>query len=335
MKHKPKITIILLAMFVITQFIGLAVLHADIFHIEQEVNGTIQKVSNPQLSWIQPPEVQEENEFFGIFPNLVVAFVIAVLLLFFLSKFEFKVILKAWFFIIICVALFLSIYAFEKLVPFKIDSTTALIVPALIALPLAFFKIYKRNFLIHNITEFFIYPGIACVFVPILNIWTIFILLILISLYDIWAVWHSGIMQKMAKYQTEKLNIFAGFFVPYYSKKLKEKIKKMKSKFKKTGKKPKNKNIKVNVAMLGGGDIVFPIITAGVLFKTKLVELPFGLSPFQGGLIPALFIIFGATLGLMYLFLFSEKKKFYPAMPFITSGIFIGIILSYIIQLLF
>jgi len=75
------------------------------------------------------------------------------------------------------------------------------------------------------------------------------------------------------------------------------------------------KKIKVNIAILGGGDIVFPIITAGIVLKTF-------------GLIPAIFVIFGAALGLGLLFFLAEKKKFYPAMPFITAGIFAGFILS-------
>ncbi len=333
MKHNLKITIILLTMFVITQFIGLAVLHADVFHIEQEINGTIHEVSNPQLAWIQPPEIEEDRDFFSVFPNLVIAFVIAIVLLFLLSKFELKFILKTWFFVVICIALFLCIYAFEKLIPFIINPTLAVVIPIIISIPLAFIKVYKRNFLIHNFTELLIYPGIALVFVPILNIWTIFILLILISGYDIWAVWHSGIMQKMAKYQINKLKIFAGFFVPYISKKMKSRIKKLKAMAKKTGKKPKSRKIKINVAMLGGGDTIFPIITAGVILKTSSINLPFGLPSFIGGFIPALFVIAGATLGLSYLFFCSEKKKFYPAMPFITAGIFLGIILSYILTI--
>lgn len=333
MKHNLKITIILLAMFVVTQLIGIVVLKADIFHIEQEINGTIQEVQNPQLFWIQPPDLNKETEFVSLFPSIVIAFVIAIILLFLLSKFELKFILRGWFFIVVCIALFLSIYAFEKLVPFTIPSNTAIIVPIVLALILAFFKIFKRNFLIHNFTELLIYPGIATVFVPILNLWTIALLLILISAYDIWAVWHSGIMQKMAKYQINKLKLFSGFFVPYISKKLRMKLKKMKKLAKKDKKKFKNKKIKVNIAMLGGGDIVFSIIPAGVVLNTESINLPFGLPPFMGGLVPALFVIAGATLGLTYLFFFSEKKKFYPAMPFITSGIFIGIILSYIIRL--
>ena len=312
MKHNPKITIILLVMFVVTQFIGLAVLHADIFHLEQEVNGTIETVPNPHLSWIQPPEAETQKESFSMLGSLIFAFIIAISLLILLSKFKIRFILKAWFFLVVCIALFLTIYAFEKLVPFSIPSNLALIIPVIIALPLAFIKIFKREFLVHNFTELLIYPGIAAVFVPILKIYTIIIFLIIISIYDIWAVWHSGIMQKMAKYQIDKLNIFPGFFVPYVSKKIKSKIKKMKKS------ELKKKKIRVNVAILGGGDIIFPIITAGVMLKTW-------------GFFPALFVIAGATLGLGYLFFFSEKRKFYPAMPFITTGIFAGMILSWII----
>jgi len=80
----------------------------------------------------------------------------------------------------------------------------------------------------------------------------------------------------------------------------------------------KKSKIKVNLAILGGGDVIFPIIAAGVMLKTF-------------GLIPALFVTAGATLGLGYLFFFAKKKKFYPAMPFISAGIFLAMILSWII----
>ena len=323
MKHNIKITIILLSMFVITQFIGLAVLNADIFHIEHEVNGTIQTVSNPQLSWIQPPEVETQKQSFSILGSLIFAFIIAISLLFFLTKFKIEFVLKAWFFLVVCVALFLTIYAFEKIVPFMINPTLAWIIPILIALPLAFVKIFKREFLVHNFTELLIYPGIAAIFVPILNFYTILALLVIISVYDMWAVWHSGIMQKMAKYQINKLKVFSGFFIPYVSKKIKKKLKKLK-------KSKSKKKVRVNVALLGGGDVIFPLITAGVILKTK-IAMPFGLHEFTGGLIPALFVIGGALLGLGCLFFFAQKKKFYPAMPFITAGILLGMILSYLI----
>lgn len=313
-------------MFVLTQFIGLAVLHADPFHLEQEINGTIQKVANPAFSLIQPPEAKTQKDFLRLLQSLIFAFVIAISIFFLLTKFKIEFILKAWFFIVVFIALFITLYSFEKLAPFTINYNWAFAIPIIIALLLAFIKIYKRNFLVHNFTELLIYPGIATIFVPILNIYTIIFLLILISIYDMWAVWHSGIMQKMAKYQINKLNIFGGFFIPHTDKKTKQKIKLLKEKFKNkkiSDKKLKAKNIKVNIAMLGGGDVVFPIIAAGVVFTSTTLS--------WSGLGSALLIIAGATLGLTSLFMFSKKKKFYPAMPFITIGIFIGMVFSWLV----
>ncbi|HDZ61377.1 MAG TPA: hypothetical protein ENH46_06720 [Candidatus Pacearchaeota archaeon] len=294
MKHNIKITAILLGMFLITQFIGLYVVNH--YHAEDK-----------ELPFgLETPEVEKESDYYGFFTGIIIAFIIAISLLFFLMKFRFELILKLWFFLVVVIALGIT---FNAIMPqFKYASWIVLAV----ALPLAYIKIYKRNFLVHNATELLIYPGIAAVFVPILNVWTIIALLIIISIYDAWAVWHSGIMQKMAKYQMEKLNVFSGFFVPYISKKVKMKLKKLKKS------QLKKKKIKVNVALLGGGDVIFPIMTAGVMLKTI-------------GIIPALFVIFGATLGLAYLFFSAEKKKFYPAMPFITAGILLGLGISYLV----
>ena len=120
----------------------------------------------------------------------------------------------------------------------------------------------------------------------------------------------------MAKYQINRLKIFSGFFVPYLSKSMKEKVKKLKKTLTKS--QLIKKKIKVNVAILGGGDVVFPIIAAGVMLKLL-------------GFASAFLVVLGATLGLAYLFFLAEKKKFYPAMPFITAGIFAGILASYLI----
>jgi presenilin-like A22 family membrane protease len=322
MKHNLKITFILLSMFLITQFIGLYVINANVFNKTVQINGIEQNITNPILSFLQPPEIQQESDYNSYFGSMVFAFIIAIVLLFLLTKFKIAFILKIWFFSVVVIALFITLNAFFS----NYIHSAYFWIPALIfSLGLAFIKIFKQNFLIHNLTELLIYPGIATVFVSILNFWSVILLLILISIYDIWAVWHSGIMQKMAKYQINNLKIFSGFFVPYISKEMRLKINKMKKS------KVKNKKIKVNLAILGGGDVIFPIITSGVILLTKLVNLPFGLKPFIGGFIPALFVIFGATLGLTLLFLFSEKKKFYPAMPFISAGIFLGLIISYLI----
>ena len=307
-------------MFVITQFIGLYVANTNIFN--RTIQGTNETSTNPILSTLQPPQPQTQTDFSMYFGSMIFAFIIAIVILFLLTKFKIDMILKIWFFVVVAIALFITFSAFF---PNYISSIYFWVPALLVALFLGFIKIFKQNFIIHNLTELLIYPGIATVFVPILNFWSAVILLVLISIYDIWAVWHSGIMQKMAKYQINNLKVFSGFFVPYISKSMRLKYKKMKKS------KLKHKKIKVNLAILGGGDVIFPIITSGVVLMTKLVNLPFGLKPFVGGIIPALFVIFGATLGLTLLFLFSEKKKFYPAMPFISAGIFLGMILSYLI----
>ena len=295
MKYHLKLTFLLLAMFLVTQFIGIYVVN----HYLDEKN---------ELPYgMKSPEVEQESDFYTSFlPSIIIAFVIAISLLFFLTKFKSEIILKVWFFLVVAIALGITITSF-----IPASKYLSLYVLA-ITLPLAFIKIYKRNFIIHNVTELFIYPGIAAVFVPLLNLITIIILLILISIYDAWAVWHSGIMQKMAKYQMNKLKIFSGFFVPYASNKIKLKIKSM------TKLQLKKSKIKVNLAILGGGDIIFPIIAAGVMLKTM-------------GFWPAVLVIIGAASGLGYLFLAAEKKKFYPAMPFITAGILLAIIVSLIV----
>ena len=298
MKHNLKITAILLAMFIVTQMIGIYTVNHYLVP------------DNVLPFGLEPPEIEKESDYYSIFPGIIIAFIIAILLFFFLARFKIEFVLRLWFFVVVLLAL--SIFFFSVLSPLNYALTFSL----LIALPLAFIKIYGRNFLVHNFTELLIYPGIAAVFVPILNVLTIVGLLVLISIYDIWAVWHSGIMQKMAKYQIKQLKIFSGFFVPYFSKNVKNRIAKLRKTLSRS--QLNKKKIKINVAILGGGDIVFPIIAAGVMLKTL-------------GIVSALLVALGATLGLAYLFFFAEKRKFYPAMPFITGGILAGILISYLV----
>jgi len=299
MKHNFKITAILLTMFLITQLIGVYVV------------GYYLQEGNTLPFGLEPPTPETNIGFIGILPQIIVAFIFAIAIFFLLTKFKVEFILRLWFFAVVTIALSITFMSFVSgFLP------RALIISTIVALVLAFVKIYKQSFIIHNSTELLIYPGLAAVFVPILNVYTIATLLVLISIYDMWAVWHSGIMQKMARYQIDNLKVFSGFFVPYISKQTKEKIKIWKNTISK--KDLEKKKIKASVAILGGGDVVFPIITAGVMLKTL-------------GLGSALFVIIGAALGLGYLFFFSEKKKFYPAMPFITIGIFLGMAVSYLV----
>ena len=316
MKHTKKITAILISMFFLTQLIGLAVVYSYTPIVEQRmINGTLQNVTiNPLPYGMEPPPIEREVDFFMMLPYIATAFIVAILFVFLLTRLKAAMFMRLWFFIVVILVLGITMNA----ILMRFTPLSSYIALA-IALPLAIFKIFKRNMLVHNITELMIYPGIAVVFIPLLNVWTIILLLIAISLYDMWAVWHSGFMQKMAKFQMDELKIFAGFFVPYLTKKQKQKIKKLKEQedLAKT-KKAKPKSMKVSVAILGGGDVVFPIITAGVIMRTL-------------GFLPAVIVSVCATLALGALFYYSKKGKFYPAMPFISAGLFVGIILAYLV----
>lgn len=292
MKNKLSITIVLLCMFILTQAIGLFVVN---YYTD---------ITLPYGLEVAEDEVAPN------FFSLVFSFIIAIAIIFFLMKYKWKFVLKIWFFSVVTLALAISINAF-----FGLSGITSVSIYAMaVALPLAALKIFKPNFYTHNLSELLIYPGIACVFVPILTPASSVTLLLLISLYDMWAVWRSGIMQKMAKFQMEEIKIFGGFLVPSVSEKIKNEMKNTKQKYK--GKKipesVKNKKYKVNLAMLGGGDVIFPIIVSGVFMRAY-------------DIVPALFVLGGSLAGLSYLFFNTEKGKSYPAMPYISSGIFLGI----------
>ncbi len=306
MKHSIKVTALLLGMFFLTQLIGLAVLNAYSPEVKQVIDssGNIANITSYNLPYgTEPP--QDTNPKINLI-SIIIALFIALSIMLVLMKFQAEIILRVWFFIVIIIALAITINA--ALLGIIHSSLIALV----LAIPLAFFKVFKRNILVHNLTELAIYPGIAAIFVPLLNIWTIIILLILISIYDVYAVWHSGFMQKMAKYQIKKVRVFSGFFIPYIGSKQKELLAKVKKSD------VKSKKIKVHVAILGGGDVVFPIILAGVVLRA--------LGPIQ-----ALLISIGATIALALLFYYSEKGKFYPAMPFISAGCFVALLLAYLI----
>jgi len=304
MKHKISVTIILLSMFLLIQFIGLFVITA--YTPSPTTNETSNQ--NPLPYGLETPDTEETPTFISI----VFSFALAFALIFILMKYKWKLVIRAWFFFVITLALAITINSILKYSAL----TNASLIALAIAIPLTFLKIFKPSTYIHNGTELLIYPGIAAVFVPILTPIYIIGLLILISLYDAWAVWKSGVMQKMANFQMQELKIFGGLLIPSASKSIKKQIKNIKTKYKgkKIPKSIQNKKYKVSLAILGGGDIIFPIITAGVFLRTY-------------SLTPALFIIFGSLVGLISIFVFSKKGKAYPAMPYITAGIFFGLLI--------
>ncbi len=307
MKHSIAIVVLLLGMFFITQLIGIAVINQYTPKIEQVIDeqGNLTNITTYNLPYgMDPPQdIKPASTLISI----IIAIAIAVIFMLLLMKYRAEFFLRAWFFIVVALALGITLNAFMQKIQY------ASLIAILIAIPLAILKLIKRNIIVHNLTELLIYPGIAAIFVPLLNVWTVILLLILISIYDIYAVWHAGFMQKMAQYQIKKLKFFTGFFVPYLGKKERASLQEIKKNVK-----FKDKKIKVSVAILGGGDVIFPIILAGVVFN-------------QLGFIQALLISIGATIALASLFYISKKGKFYPAMPFISAGCFVALGIAFLV----
>ncbi|MCL6500610.1 MAG: hypothetical protein K6T16_01085 [Candidatus Pacearchaeota archaeon] len=340
MKHSLKITITLLLMFLLAQFIGLSVMtsYYNYFGRGAEERIKTSELVQPEVSVVRetvPPQIELKKpvDILRIVMVIVISILIATFLFFLLSRVKITVLLRAWFAFVVFVCLSL---AFALLLyPYMSTSTFSVLgkkmaLAEVIAVPLAavftFLKIFKRDILAHNFTELFIYPGLAVIFLPLLNVIAAAILLIAISIYDMIAVWKTKYMIKLAKFQINHLKIFTGFFLPYVAPKDRVRIEKMRAlakreaeKAKRTGKKPRKKEkkvkIKVQIAALGGGDVAFPLIFVGTIL-------------FQFGLAAATVTILSTALALLLLLTFGEKGKFYPAMPFLSAGCFLGLILT-------
>ncbi len=275
MKHSLKITILLVILFFVAQILGLYIVNGYT-EVKQVIVGNVtyeEKVWEPLPYNVERPEFEEKTSYIPLFIIILVSTLILIVII----KLGFARLWKLWFFLSV---FFCLMVAFAVFVP--------QFVALILALIFALLKILKRNVLIHNFTELFIYGGLAAVFVPILNILSISILLILISIYDVIAVWKTKHMVKLAKFQA-KVKLFAGILIPYGNK----------------------------TAILGGGDIGFPLMFSSVVLQS------FGAKAY---IIP-IFV----SLALLFLLIKGEKNKFYPAMPVLTIGCFLGFLVTYFI----
>ena len=103
------------------------------------------------------------------------------------------------------------------------------------------------------------------------------------------AVWYTKHMIKLAKFQTS-LKVFAGLLIPYDKKR---------------------------AAILGGGDIGFPLLFTVVIYKS--------LGP--SALVIPLFV----ALSLFLLLVYGKKNRYYPAMPYLSAGCLAGYFVTHLI----
>jgi len=307
MKHSLEVTLVLVGLFLAAQVMGLFITHSYMGDVEVTESGEI------SITWqdlpsiggvgVERPQVEPSQ---GIW-LILIAIIIGTILLFLIIKMKHEMLWRVWFFLAVAICLTIAFAVF-------IGSTAAFF----FGFFLAYLKVFRPSIIIQNFTELFVYGGLAAIFVPMLNKVSVILLLFFISLYDMYAVWKSKHMIKLAKFQA-KAKIFAGMMIPYSMPKIGKIRKKKKSKEKK-GKKLKLKQIKIRTAILGGGDVGFPLIFAGVIMKTA-------------GLWKAMIIPVFVSIALLMLLMYGRKDKFYPAMPFLSIGCLAGYAALYILEL--
>lgn len=282
MKHTRSVTLLLVLLFVAAQIVGLFVV-SEYVTFETVTVGNItyqEEVYKPLPYDLERPQFAKETSYLPIIAIILISTVLVLIIV----KFGARLLWKVWFFLSVWFCLMIAFGAF-------LDKHW---IALLIALILALLKVFRIHPLIHNLTELFIYGGLAAVFTPVLSLFSISILLVLISIYDFIAVHKTKHMVGMAEFQA-KMQLFAGLLIPY-------------------GKKGEK------TAILGGGDIGFPLLFASVILM-------------EYSLVAALLVVLGSALGLSFLLVTSEKNKYYPAMPILSAGCFLGLGLVYLFLL--
>jgi len=255
---------------------------------------------------IERPQFDTSIEFITY---LIIAILLTTMLFLFLIKLKTTVLWKFWFFIAVFLCLTISLAAF-------IPS----IVATALGLFLALWKIFKPNIFVHNLTELFIYGGLAALLVPIpiVTVSTMILVLVLISIYDAYSVWKSKHMVAMAQFQA-KSKVFAGLLIPY-KKSRSESAAPKKGKVQFKG---------VKTAILGGGDVTFPLLFAGVVMKSMIMDASFIITFLKTLIIPLF-----TGLALFLLFMKGREDRFYPALPFLTAGCLVGYCVLLLVNLI-
>ena len=308
MKHTLKITSILICLFFLAQLIGLSIIYQDL-KIEKTVSSTGQiviNVTHPETVFGERPDVKNFDALILILESVLVGTGLILVIV----KFGLKLIWKGLLFFAIFFSIGISLGTF--LSP---------LIAGLIAFILAVLKVFKPNVFVHNLSEILVYSGIAVLFVPLLQPLWVFVLLLIISGYDMFAVWKSKHMIKLAEFQIGT-QAFSGLFIQSSKKINKRIIRKSRGTVN-----IKNKSVstdKTGIAVVGGGDIAFPLLFAGSVMEFLIVSGVGNLDAFLKASVTSVF----ATLALLGLMVYGKKGRYYPAMPFITAGCVLGYLIT-------
>ena len=285
MKYDLRTMLTLVLLFFLTQLVGLSILYKDI-SIKIGPTGEREVVHGETVLGPRP-EITGWETFAWIMSGIAISTGL-ILIIVWLKK---VVWWKALFFISVFLTISLALGVF---IPTEYAFALAFALAAL--------KLYKPNLFIHNIAQVLMYSGIAILLVPLFDVTWIIALLIIISLYDIYAVFKSKHMVKMALFQA-KSKLFAGITIPL-----------------KKAKRVKGKKIRLREAIIGGGDVAFPLLFAGIVMENLMKSA----VSMEIAFLKVLIIPIVVSLTLLFLLIKGKEGEFYPGMPFITTGCLIG-----------
>jgi len=329
MKHNLQVIGMLLVVFIVSQVVGLGII--SLYHTKtiNKDTGEVSLEAGDLPLGIERPKINKAYSYIYITAAVIIGTALALLLI----RFRSIRLWKTWFFLSILLCLTIAFFSFIKglgtLFPFIMQPLIfgfngAETAGLLIALVFTYLKVFRPNVYISNITEVFIYGGLSAIFVPIMDLRSAFILLGVISVYDMYAVWRSKHMIKLATFQRDS-QVFAGLSIPYRGKTeavatpapaMSAKKKKTTSKKAPVMKHPAEVCAE-KTAILGGGDIGFPMFFAGVVMNT-----PPYISFVETLLIPVC-----CAISLFLLLTYGKQDRFYPAMPFLSMGCLVGYLL--------
>jgi len=177
----------------------------------------------------------------------------------------------------------------------------------LAAAVLSIAAVYRQNIIFHNITEIIMPGGIIVVFLPLLDMLGLFTVavsagfLIFLSIFDAILVLREESGKEFAMFLS-KSQVAAGPVIPV-----------------KKGEGAYSAMLSGRNSFIGLSDLIAPLFFTSTVFKELAWGGTVGLAFLKVIIIPVC-----AALALFLLAAKGERRTFYPAMPFLTSGCFLG-----------
>ena len=288
---KVKTVFVLIALFLITQFLGLYVGNQYINYINQAIK-TGELSGRPEIiPGVSPESIDTSLYLFGYI--MVSTAVILIIIK----------IRKSIIRILEAVVIFTSSwFVFDSIIPVDI---WYLSLGFFLALILTIWKAFRPSIISQDVAAIISGAGVGALLGASLGVLPSIVFILILSCYDFISVFITKHMIHMAKALTERPTAFT-IAAPHNFKKLTYVgIKKAKK--------------KIHVFQLGVGDMVIPLMfSVSVLSNFSLIN---SIAAIIGSTI--------ALLSLIYFM--SKKPQPLPALPFITFGTFAGFLISLLI----